>query len=91
MRESRIEAALKREGKKRGVWVLKAETLCPGFPDRLLLAPGGRFALAETKRPGGVLRTAQRVVRRWLRKLGFEVHVLDSLDAVKGFYETWLN
>ena len=91
MRESRVEDALKREGKRRGVWVIKSETLWVGFPDRLLLAPQGRFALVELKAPGRKLRKGQAIVRGWLFSLGFTVHVLDHPDDVTEFYRRWLD
>ncbi len=90
MRETSVEQKLVREGKKRRVWVIKSETLVTGFPDRLLLAPGGHFALVELKRPGGKLRPAQALVRRWLARLGFRVHILEHPDEVEPFYRRWL-
>lgn len=90
-RESLVEACLVREGKKRGVWVIKAEALFTGFPDRLLLAPSGRFALVELKSPSGKLRPAQRTVRRWLRGLGFKVHILRTAEQCERFYAEWLD
>lgn len=90
MREANVETKLVREGKRRRVWVIKSERLVPGFPDRLLLAPAGRFALVELKRPGGTLSPAQRLVRKWLRRLGFTVHKIDHTDDVVPFYEEWL-
>jgi len=91
MRERTVEDALKREGKRRGVWVIKSETLHVGFPDRLLLAPQGRFALVELKAPGRELRPGQRIVRGWLEALGFTVHVIDHPDDVTRFYARWLD
>ncbi len=90
-RESRVEGCLVRLGKKRGVWVIKAEALFPGFPDRMLLAPGGHFALVELKSPSGVLRPAQTVVRGWLRRLGFHVHIIRTAEQCERFYAEWLD
>lgn len=91
MREKSVEDALKSEARRRGVWAIKSERLVPGFPDRLLLAPGGRFALVELKRPGGTLGPAQRLVRRYLRRLGFIVHIIDHTADVQEFFQRWLD
>lgn len=90
MLESSVEGTLVRGGKRRGVWVIKAERLWLGFPDRMLLAPGGRVAFVETKRPKAALRPAQRLVAKWLRHLGFLVVKLDTPEKVERFYEEWL-
>ena len=91
MLESTIEGGLRREARKRGVWAIKSEHLIPGFPDRLLFAPGGRYALVELKRPGGTRRLAQRIVRRWFRRLGIHVHTLYDPDEVQEFFRQWLD
>lgn len=56
-----------------------------GMPDRLILLPGGRVAFTELKSTGGVLRPRQKVVIAWLRGLGFEVRVIDSLEGLEDF------
>lgn len=91
MLESTVETSLVRGGKRRGVWVIKAERLHLGFPDRMLLAPGGRVAFVELKRPKRVLEPAQRLVRRWLKHLGFRVEKLDTPEKVERFLEDWLD
>jgi len=50
-----------------------------GFPDRTVLLPGGRIAFCEFKRLKTGRVSAQQT--RWatvLRRLGFEVHVIDT-------------
>lgn len=89
MRERTVESALKREGRLRGVWVIKSETLHVGFPDRLLIGHG-RVAFVELKAPGRKLRKGQEIVRGWLFQLGFVVHVIDHPDDVRGFFDRWL-
>ena len=91
MLERSSEDALRREAKRRRVWSIKAERLCRGFPDRMLLAHGGRIAFAELKRPGQGLRPAQHLVVKWLRHLGFLVVKLDHPDDVKEFFSEWLD
>lgn len=90
MRESRVESALTREAKQRGIWPLKSERLFKGFPDRMLLAPGGRIAFVELKRPGQHLRPMQALMVRSLRKLGFLVVKLESPQEVEAFFREWL-
>ena len=90
MREGNVQDALVREAKRYRVWAIKAEHLVVGFPDMLLLAPGGRFALVELKAPGRTLRIGQRIVRKWMRRLGITVHVFDTPEEVKAFFKSWL-
>ena len=49
-----------------------------GMPDRLILLPFGKFAFAELKAPGKKPRPLQLARHRMLRKLGFQVYVLDD-------------
>ena len=92
MLEQAVERALKREAKRRGVWALKLSVLGhAGFPDRLCLAPGGRVAFVELKRPGAVPRALQRWVHRRLRDLGFRVAVIDCPEEVGAFLREWLD
>lgn len=54
-----------------------------GWPDRLILMPGGRAVFIEFKRVGEVPRPLQEHVHNAIRELGFYVHVCD--DAVEAF------
>lgn len=56
-----------------------------GFPDRLILLPGGRAAWAELKSEGETPRPMQRVRIARLRRLGFRVGVCDTRKAVDQF------
>ncbi len=87
MLEHAVESALVRGAKRRGALAIKAERLGKGFPDRLILAWRGRIAWVELKRPGGVLRRRQSIIAKILRRLGFEVYCLSSIEEV----ETWLD
>lgn len=49
-----------------------------GWPDRLIMLPGGSVIFVELKRPGEVLRPLQRHVREQLQGLGHTVVVLDE-------------
>ena len=59
-----------------------------GFPDRIVLLPGGAVVFVETKAPGQRPRLIQRKVHDHLRRLGFQVEVLDSVESVDGFILT---
>lgn len=59
-----------------------------GFPDRIVLLPGGAVVFVETKAPGQRPRLIQRKVHDRLRRLGFRVEVLDSVESVDGFILT---
>jgi len=54
-----------------------------GFPDRLLMRPGGTCAFIEFKRPGEHPTKIQAYWHKRLRGMGFEVHVIRSLHAFK--------
>ena len=54
-----------------------------GLPDRLVLLPEGKMFFAELKAPGKKPRPEQVRVHESLRKLGFDVRVIDSTAKVK--------
>ena len=83
MLEKTIELKFVREVKKLGGIALKL--VCPGFigmPDRLVLMPGGKLFFAEIKAPGKRARPAQLKRHEMLKKLGFKVYVVDSMEAM---------
>ena len=47
-----------------------------GFPDRLVILPGGRVIWVETKTTGGRVSGAQRVAHALLRRLGHRVELV---------------
>lgn len=53
-----------------------------GMPDRLILLPGGRMAFVELKAPGKKPRPLQEARHRLLRRLGFKVYVIDSVEQI---------
>ena len=83
MLEKTIELKFVREVKKLGGIALKLD--CPGFvgmPDRLVLLPDGKLFFAEIKAPGKKPRPTQLKRHEMLRKLGFKVYVVDSLEVL---------
>lgn len=59
-----------------------------GLPDRLVILPGGRIFLIETKAPKGRLRPVQRVIHQRLALRGVTVHVLWSKEQVKDWVDS---
>ena len=55
-----------------------------GIPDRLALLPGGKMAFVEVKAPGKKPRPIQEARHRMLRRLGFQVYVLDDEKQIGG-------
>ena len=83
MREKKIEQKLVTAVKKNGG--ICPKFVSPGFdgmPDRLLLLPHGRFAFVEVKAPNQKPRPLQLSRHRLLRRLGFQVYVLDALEDI---------
>lgn len=56
-----------------------------GFPDRIILLPGGRCAWCELKSRGRYPSALQYQRIRCLRDLGFTVAVCDSRDDIEKF------
>ncbi|WP_258167876.1 VRR-NUC domain-containing protein [Paraburkholderia sp. BL21I4N1] len=57
-----------------------------GAPDRLLVLPYGRVFFIELKRPGGEAEPHQLREHTRLRRIGADVRVLDTLEAVDAFF-----
>ena len=88
MREKTVESKLSSAVKAKGGLAVKFTS--PGFngmPDRLVMFPGGRIAFVEVKAPGETPRPLQRSRHRLLRRMGFKVYVLDSIDQIGGIID----
>lgn len=88
MREKIIERKLAVAVKQAGGMALKF--VSPGFdgmPDRIVLLPDEHIAFVEVKAPGKKPRPLQLVRHRLLRKLGFQVYVIDSADQIGGMLD----
>lgn len=81
-----MEEKLRKKVEAAGGFCLKYPgNLFAGFPDRILLLPGGRVALVELKAPGRKPSPIQRLVHRKLAAIGFPVLVIDTLEEVEAF------
>lgn len=85
MKESRIESRLVKEVKKLGLCWKFISPGVSGVPDRMVLLPGGRIIFVELKAPGEKARALQEYRHKQLRKLGFRVEIIDSIEGVKRF------
>lgn len=91
--ENEVEGHLRRRVEKAGGLCVKfLPDFARGFPDRIVLLPGGVLVWVETKRPqGGVLSPVQKVQHVLLRRLGQRVEVVwtkgqadDLIDSLVG-------
>lgn len=82
--EKALERRLVRECEKRGWLCLKySNTRMTGYPDRLVLLPGGRVAWVEVKSRGRRPTAIQLYRHAELRKMGYTVHVVDSVGSIE--------
>jgi hypothetical protein len=88
MRERQIEQKLSLMVKKRGG--ICPKFVSPGFdgvPDRIVLLPEGRIAFVEVKAPGKKPRPLQLARHALLRRLGFQVYILDDENQIGGILD----
>lgn len=77
--EKLLERKLRESVKKMGGWAVKFWAVnLAGFPDRIVLMPGGRIWFVEMKSEGKKPSPIQNVIIPKLRGLGFEVWVIDT-------------
>ena len=61
-------------------------------PDRIVLCPGGRMFFIEFKRPKlGKVTEGQAREHEDLRRLGFEVYVIDDIDEGKELIDRYVD
>lgn len=85
MREKTLERKLVEAVKATGG--VAPKFVSPGFdgmPDRLVLLPFGRIGFVEVKRHGEKPRPLQESRHGMLRRLGFKVYVIDSIEQIGG-------
>lgn len=81
--EKLIEKTLVDGIKELDGWALKLPcTYVAGLPDRMVLLPGGRIFFAEIKTTGKKPTAVQKLIHERLRRLGFTVYVIDTLDQL---------
>ena len=88
MREKIIEQHLVKAVKNSGG--IAPKLVCPGFdgmPDRLVLLPRGKIGFVEIKAPGKEPRPLQVARHGLLRRLGFNVYVLDAPEQIGGILD----
>ena len=82
--ENAVASRLNQWARDKGIKLSYLKLTIPGnrgYPDRLILADGGRAIFVEFKRPGEVPRKLQVYTHEWLKELGFEVQVHDTVDG----------
>ena len=81
MREKDIEQSFCRKLQKRGCLTPKISDN-PGWPDRLVIAPGGKHCFIEFKRPVGKLSPIQIAITSQIAELGHTVFVINSCTDI---------
>ena len=88
MREKAIEGKLVQMVKASGG--IAPKFVSPGFagmPDRIVLLPGGHIGFVEVKAPGEKPRPLQLSRHGLLRRLGFNVFILDDEQQIGGILD----
>lgn len=88
MREKHIEQKLVSAVKSMGG--IAPKFVSPGFdgmPDRIVLLPGGHIGFVEVKATGEKPRPLQLARHGLLRRLGFNVYVLDDERQIGGILD----
>ena len=82
--EKEVESYLRKQIEQAGGRCIKfVPDYAVGFPDRIVLLPGGVLLWVETKRPrGGRLSVVQKVRHAALRNLGQRVEVIWTKQQV---------
>ena len=90
IRESEVEGHLRRSVESTGGQCVKfLPDYKRGWPDRILLLPGGALVWVETKRPvGGKLSAAQLVAHELLRRMGQRVEMVWTKEEADRLVES---
>lgn len=87
MREKIIEQQLIKEVRRRGGLCEKWMASTDGWPDRICIMPQGKIGFVEVKAPGKKPRPLQLHRHEQLRRLGFQVYVLDQPGQIGGILD----
>ncbi len=86
--EKLLETKLKNGTEKMGGWCIKMlSTHLTGLPDRVCLLPGGIIFFAEIKTTKKKAKKIQILVHHKIRKLGFDVHLIDASAQINQILE----
>lgn len=84
MREKFVEQKLIRLVEKMGGLAIKfVSPQSVGWPDRIVLLPGGKIIFVEVKQTTGRLSKMQEYRLKQLEKLGFETHVIYGENEIE--------
>ena len=87
--EKLLEKKLKDGVESLGGWCIKLlSTHLTGLPDRICLLPGGVLFFAEIKTTKKKAKKIQILVHHKIRKLGFDVHLIDTSVQINQILET---
>ena len=88
--ESEVESHLRKLVERAGGQCVKfIPDYKRGWPDRILLLPGGTLVWVETKRPeGGKVASAQKVAHLILRRLGQRVELVWTKEEADRLVES---
>lgn len=84
--EKKLEKNLREQVKKLGGLAIKFWAVSfAGFPDRLVLMPKGKISFVEMKSEGKKPSPLQNIIIEKLRKLGFDVFIIDQTEKLNEF------
>lgn len=86
--EQKLKTVIRFNG---GLYLKLLPFQCNGLPDRLCLLPGGVIFFAEIKSTGDKPRKIQTYIHKKIRKLGFKLFVIDTLDQIKEIARAYEN
>lgn len=87
--EKTLERKLTEKVKQAGGLAIKLNSMgFTGLPDRMILMPGAKVKFAEIKTTGKKPTPLQANIHERLRKLGFEVWVIDTDKLLSDFLNT---